>query len=211
MTVTPVSRYARTYSTKLFVALIGAVFGVALSASFAHAAPYKSGKRMSEMGMCYNMLILKVVDGDTVYGYIDTSDPMIAVRAKLRLSGIDAPERKGRAKCVAEAQKGDAARDYLTEMLSTAIGKRSRLLARACHVRRGKYASRRLGRLEVRLRNGWVNMNDLLLAKGHAIPYQGGRRGRTWCNCLEKGDCPAGYNERAADRARAEGRRGKRG
>ena len=41
---------------------------------------------------CYKMLVLRVVDGDTVYGYIDTSDPIVAVRVKLRLKGIDAPE-----------------------------------------------------------------------------------------------------------------------
>ena len=190
-------------ASKFLAGFIGAVFGLALSSQFAHARP---GTGL--LDNCYNMHILKVVDGDTVYGYIDTSDPMIAVRAKLRILGIDAPERKGRAKCVAEAQKGEAARNYLSSILDNAISKRSRMLARVCQLKRGKYASRRLGRLEVHLRNGWVDMGELLLSKGHAIPYQGGRRGRTWCNCLEKGDCPAGYNERAARSARGVGGRG---
>lgn len=142
---------------------------------------------------CQQMLVLRVIDGDTVYGYIDTSDPIVAIRAKLRLEGIDAPERGYRARCPAEAAKADQAKAFLQQILTRAIKSRGRSLARACHLRQGKYALRRLGRLEIRIARKWIDVSALLLKNGFAIPSKGRRDRAAWCKCPKHGDCPAGY------------------
>ena len=188
---------------KYLIALLSLTLAPLIFSSPGHAAP-----QTGDADICYKMLVLRVVDGDTVYGYIDTSDPVVAVRVNLRLIGIDAPERKSRARCEAEARKGEEARDYVSSILSRALSTRSRAFARVCHIERAKYASRRLGRLEVRLRNGWVDMGTLLMRKGYAFPYSGGRRGRAWCDCLQKGDCPAGYLDRQTRAVRSGDDRG---
>jgi endonuclease YncB( thermonuclease family) len=144
-------------------------------------------------GECRVMLLLSVIDGDTVRGYIDTSDPEVAVHASLRLLGIDTPEIGGHARCDEEKLKGTQAREFLKSVLEPALAKPTRKLVRACNVDSDKYAKRRLGRLEVKLGGRWTDISDLMLEKGLAFPYKGGRRGTAWCGCLQSGQCPAGY------------------
>ncbi|MBI1384801.1 MAG: hypothetical protein GC150_07825 [Rhizobiales bacterium] len=130
---------------------------------------------------CHSMLVIRVIDGDTVHGYIDTSDPLVAIRANLRLERVDAPERGRRASCEQERERGEAARAYVARLLDGAIEKRSRKLVRACDLRRDKYALRRVGRLEVRLENGWVDVGALLLKRGLVRESEAGGRRSTWC------------------------------
>lgn len=145
---------------------------------------------MPAESFCTPMLLLKVVDADTVAGYIDTSDPEVAVRASLRLEGIDAPETGGRARCVEERWKAREAKAFLTETLAEALDKPTRSLARVCAVKSDKYARRRLGRLEVKRGRRWLDVAGLMLEQGYALPYWGGRRGMRWCECLIDGRCP---------------------
>jgi endonuclease YncB( thermonuclease family) len=142
---------------------------------------------------CQSMLLLGIVDGDTVYGYIDTSDPLVAIRAKLRLSGIDTPERRGHARCEEERVKAEEVKAYVERILQPALERPTRKAVRACEVREDKYATRRSGRLEVHADHGWLDLGELLLKKGLAFPYDGGKRGDRWCRCLRQGDCPEGY------------------
>lgn len=143
---------------------------------------------------CHSVLLLGVVDGDTVHGYIDTSDPQVAVRVKIRLLGIDTPEAGGRAQCVEERRKAKAAKDFLQLTLQRALEKPTRSLVRACEVRDDKYASRRLSRLEiVDAGKHWTDVGKLMVEQGLAFPYDGGARGKHWCNCLQGGQCPSGY------------------
>ncbi len=142
---------------------------------------------------CQSMLLMGVVDGDTVYGYIDTSDPLVAIRAKLRLAGIDTPERQGHAQCPEERAKADEAKAYVEQLLQPALEKPTRKAVRACEIREDKYATRRLGRLEVYSDHRWIDLGQLLIRKGLAFPYAGGRRGDSWCRCLKDGACPEGY------------------
>lgn len=160
--------------------------------------------RQNVRSPCHKMMIVKVVDGDTVYGYIDTSDPLIALRAKLRLRDIQSPEKGRRAQCTEERAKGREATQFLTSFLSPIIRKQSRSVARVCALGVGKYATRRIGRLEVRYDGQWVDVSELMLQSGMALPYfkrsrssnanrQTRRRanGREmWCDCLKYGNCP---------------------
>ena len=167
---------------------------VALSAAMLVASPVAKAGNSKADESCFDMLLVSVVDGDTVFGYIHTSDPLVAIRAKLRLTGIDTPERGYRAHCAAEKAHAEEAHAYLKDLLEPALGKPTSQMVRACAVTRDKYAMRRLGRLEVRLRNGWLDTGEQMLRKGYAFPYKGGARGSRWCDCLEKGQCPAGFS-----------------
>ena len=143
---------------------------------------------------CQPVLLLAVVDGDTVHGYIDTSDPSVAVRVKIRLDGIDTPETGGHARCAEERQRAAEAKAFLQQLLAPGLAKPTRKFARACAIRDDKYASRRLSHLEIAGENRrWQDVGELLIARGLAFPYKGGRRGDSWCTCLKGGACPAGY------------------
>ncbi|MEZ5774284.1 MAG: thermonuclease family protein [Hyphomicrobiaceae bacterium] len=147
---------------------------------------------------CHDMLPIRIVDGDTVYGYIDTSDPEVAVKVKLRIAGIDTPETGARARCEEEARSGKRAKDFLAEMLAEALGSRGEVPARACGLKPDKYHSRRLGRLEIQIGKRWIDVGQTMIEEGFAFPYAGGRRGRIWCDCLQHGSCPSGYRGHVA-------------
>ncbi|MEZ5926549.1 MAG: thermonuclease family protein [Hyphomicrobiaceae bacterium] len=142
---------------------------------------------------CFSMLLVNVIDGDTVYGYVDTSDPEVAIRVKLRIVGIDTPETGGRAQCAAERSKAAEAKLFLERQLEEGLARPVRGLARACNIASDKYGGRRLGKLEVYNNHRWVDLGALMISKGLAFPYDGGKRGRSWCDCLDDGRCPKGY------------------
>jgi len=190
-------RFLSTRTTGLFQRLAGvlAVVAVAIgliSSSSQYAVAEISGRTFADLGavragtvnaagqVCHKMLVLRVVDGDTVYGYIDTSDPLIALRARLRLAGINAPEKGRRARCPAEKSRAAKAEQYVQQLLAPAIEKRTRQLVRACNIKRGKYALRRIASLEVRQRNGWLNVGEQLVKRGLAGRSKRGRR-LDWC------------------------------
>jgi endonuclease YncB( thermonuclease family) len=142
---------------------------------------------------CYSMLPVRVVDGDTVYGYVDTSDREVAIRVSVRIVGIDTPETGGHAQCDAERAKAVEAKAFLKGQLEESLSQPVRVLVRACDIAPDKYAGRRLGRLEVYSNHHWVDLGPLMIKKGLAFPYAGGKRGEAWCSCLDSGQCPDGY------------------
>jgi endonuclease YncB( thermonuclease family) len=107
----------------------------------------------------------RVIDGDTVevraLVWIDHQ-----VTARVRLRGIDAPERDGR--CPDEARRAAGAAEALARLLDdgplflTDLG-------------RDKFGGRVLGRLVL---GTGRDAGEELLAAGHARPYGGGRRDR---------------------------------
>lgn len=173
-------------------ALVAAIT-VPLTFSSAVATAADDGAGFATDG-CHPVLLLDVVDGDTVQGYIDTSDPSVAVRVKIRIDGIDTPETGGRARCVEERRRAADAKAFLLQLLAPGLERPTRRFARACAVRDDKYASRRLSRLEIAgADRHWLDVGELMIRRGFAFPYHGGRRGDSWCTCLKSGQCPAGY------------------
>lgn len=142
---------------------------------------------------CYPMLLVGILDGDTVTGYVDTSDPEMAYHGKIRILGIDTPETGGRAQCESEKAKAVDAKVFLKSQLEEGLARPVRGVARVCDLKSDKYSGRRLGRLEVYSNHQWVDLGALLIKKGLAFPYNGGKRGQTWCTCLDSGQCPEGY------------------
>jgi len=111
--------------------------------------------------------VLKVLDGDTI---------MVRARVwvgqdieiKVRISGIDAPELRGR--CGEERLLARKARDFLRARIGTAPVK--------LHlVQYGKYAGRVLARVETA---DGTDVAQEMLRAGLARPYKGGRR-KLWC------------------------------
>ncbi len=173
----------RAIIAKLAAAAFASVLSLPTSASAAGEHPPG----------CYSMLLVNVIDGDTVYGYVDTSDPEVAIRVKLRITGIDTPETGGRAQCDAERAKAVEAKSFLVSQLSEGLSRPVRGLARVCEIESDKYGGRRLGRLEVYANHKWLDLGSLMIKKGLAFPYAGGKRGEAWCTCLDGGQCPEGY------------------
>lgn len=140
---------------------------------------------------CYPMLVMRVIDGDSVLGYIHTNDQQAVIYATLRLEGIDTPETGRRAQCVREELRGLKAKLSLMKQLAPIINHHSANYACACDYQGGKFAKRRVGTLKVKSagKSKWQNVTRHLLTKCLAVPYTKGKR-PDWCQCLDKGNCP---------------------
>jgi len=106
----------------------------------------------------YKALITAVYDGDTVTAELDLGMKTMVKGEKLRLHRINAPEMRG-----AEKVEGKASRDYL----------RGRILGKAVLVetfrdKRGKYG-RYIAEIWLPENGGYTNINDELVAQGHAV------------------------------------------
>lgn len=110
--------------------------------------------------------IVRVYDGDTVYVDIDAWPAIVGDNIGIRLNGIDTPEIRGSS----DIEKTHAifVRDFLEKKIRSA----SKLELK--NVSRGKYF-RLLGNIEC----DGVDVSQLLLDKGYAVPYNGGTR-REW-------------------------------
>jgi endonuclease YncB( thermonuclease family) len=119
----------------------------------------------------FNATVVRVYDADTVI--VDVYPwPSISVRTKVRIRGIDTPERR-RYKCPEEKQLARISTDYVKGLLPK--GTRVQLGG----VSFGKYAGRVLGNLMISsFDNKWSSLGEILLAAGYAKPYNGGKKKR---------------------------------
>ena len=105
----------------------------------------------------YNATVKSVYDGDTCRVDIDLGLGIWIRNEKLRLVRINAPEMTG-----ADKPRGTAARDFLRELIDG-----QDIIIESIKDQRGKYG-RYLAEIWL-LQNGcWVNINDALVAAGHA-------------------------------------------
>ncbi len=115
----------------------------------------------------YPVKLLSVYDGDTLTILVDLW-PGQWIKAKLRLNGIDTPEKRTRSVC--EKAMALAVRELLVSFLD---GKELYIT----DVFNGKYAGRVIGDLYA----DGINVSEYLLKSGYAIPYSGGKRTKVWC------------------------------
>jgi micrococcal nuclease len=108
----------------------------------------------------YRGRIRRVIDGDTVEAEIDLGFH-VTFTVTLRLTGINAPETKG-----AERHRGLAATRYLDSLIIDLTGG-----TRELTVRTQKDVTEKYGRYLAVLIAGDVNLNDRMLADGHAVPF----------------------------------------
>lgn len=108
----------------------------------------------------YRGRIKRVIDGDTVEAEIDLGFH-VTFTVTLRLAGINAPETKG-----TERPRGLAATQYLDSLITDLTGG-----TRELTVRTQKDVTEKYGRYLAILIAGDVNLNNRMLADGHAVPF----------------------------------------
>jgi|TARA_B110000879_G_C10787836_1_gene361527 micrococcal nuclease len=119
----------------------------------------------------YRAKLDRVVDGDTVDALIDVGFD-IWVKKRIRFMGLDAWE--SRTRDLEEKKLGLAAKSRVIELLETTSSKPGYFRLKSHGV--GKYG-RVLGELFVEDNDGkqW-NVNETLIAEGHAYIYDGGKK-----------------------------------
>lgn len=119
----------------------------------------------------YNWKVLRVVDGDTVEFEAKFLPVELKGKLKLRILGVDTPEKAPRAKCQQEAAKALLASAYTRDFIKS--GK----VVYITITDWDKYGGRVLGDVTVDGRS----LKDSLILNGHARAYNGGTKA-SWCN-----------------------------
>ena len=118
--------------------------------------------------------VTSVLDGDTFRANISEWPPIIGHRIPVRIAGINAPERRSR--CDTEAEKDRErelaadARIYLVERLRGAD------VVELRRIERGSFF-----RIIAEVWADGENVGQEMIEAGHALPYQPGQGGRSWC------------------------------
>ena len=118
----------------------------------------------------YAWPVMRVVDGDTVAVDASADLPPELADLKVRLLGVDTPEKGGRAKCADERDAGQAA----TTFTEGAIAEASAIVVR--DPAWGKWGGRVVADLVLDGRS----LSYSLIAMGYGRAYDGGKRG-SWC------------------------------
>ncbi len=118
----------------------------------------------------YAWPVVRVVDGDTVAVDASADLPSELADLRVRLRGVDTPEKGWRAKCDSERDAGQAA----TEFTETAVAGASTIVVR--NLEWGKWG----GRVVADLVLDGHSLSESLIAEGHGRAYDGGKRG-SWC------------------------------
>ena len=121
-------------------------------------------------GPLYDFKVLRVIDGDTVEIEADFLPHPLKPTLKLRILGVDTPEKKSRAKCVSESRLAEQASMFTQKTISEGLIKKIQIKSW------DKYGGRVLGDVIV----DGESLKDLLLSKGLAKPYEGGKK-IGWC------------------------------
>jgi micrococcal nuclease len=122
-------------------------------------------------GVTYDVVITKVVDGDTV-GFEANYLPLpLKPELRLRVYGVDTPEKGFRAKCDSEAQRGAAATEFTKKLVEKSKKRQVMLMDW------DKFGGRVLGDL---ILDG-VSLRQQLIANGFAREYYGEAK-QSWCN-----------------------------
>ena len=118
----------------------------------------------------YTWPVVRVVDGDSVAVDASADLPPELADLRVRLRGVDTPEKGGRAKCDSERDAGQAA----TAFTEQAVAGASTIVVR--NLEWGKWG----GRVVADLVLDGHSLSDSLIAAGHGRVYDGGKR-KSWC------------------------------
>jgi micrococcal nuclease len=105
----------------------------------------------------YRARVRSVYDGDTIRVDVDLGFGIWAQDTALRLLGLNAPEVRG-----SEREAGLAVRDALLRRIP--VGSEIMIVTK-------KDKTEKYGRMLATLWHDGENLNDWLLAEGHAVPY----------------------------------------
>ena len=115
----------------------------------------------------YDAQLVRVVDGDTIEVDVELW-PGLLQRVKIRLIGVNTPEKRTRLQC--EKIAGIAATEFTQEFVEKGA-------ITVDNVHNGKFAGRVLGNVFV----DGHSLSSALLVSGHARVYGGGKR-QPWCD-----------------------------
>lgn len=124
---------------------------------------------VSVFASSWTLPIVKVVDGDTIQTSVDALPPPLS-NIKIRINGIDTPEKGHLAKCEYEQIMGEAATKKLIEI----VGSSKQMVIK--NFKHDKYG----GRYVADVFAGNVNIGETMIGLGLAKPYDGGKKG-SWC------------------------------
>ena len=113
----------------------------------------------------------RVIDGDTVEFIMPGLPVELGDKLKLRVLGVDTPEKGGRAACPAEAKAGDAATAFSKKVLAEALVVQFEIKSW------DKFGGRVLGDI---ILDG-QSLRAQLIANGFAREYFGEAK-QSWCN-----------------------------
>lgn len=118
----------------------------------------------------YDYKIIRAVDGDTIEFIIPSLPEELGDKLKLRVYGVDTPEKGSRAQCEKEALAGAAATEYANKIVTS--GTKLQITLREWD----KFGGRVLGDMLV----DGVSYREMLIKEGHARPYFGDKK-KSWC------------------------------
>lgn len=119
----------------------------------------------------YDWKVLRAIDGDTVEVQANWLPPELGNKIKIRILGVDTPEKAPRAQCDSEAAKAKTASEFTKGLLANAKNV-------SVHVKGwDKYGGRVLGDIII----DGKSLRLELIAKGHAREYFGEAK-QSWCN-----------------------------
>lgn len=118
----------------------------------------------------YQYKIVKVIDGDTVEFEAPFLPKELKQTLKLRIYGIDTPEKGALAKCSEEMEKSITAKQFTEQQIANA-GSTSIVL-----IKWDKYGGRVLGDVVI----DGTRLSKLLIDNRYAVPYNGGKK-QSWC------------------------------
>ena len=108
----------------------------------------------------YKVNILKVVDGDTVDVDIDLGFGVILKNQTFRFFGLNTPETRGTTR-----EAGLISKTFVENLLMN-----KPIIVQSIKDKKEKYG-RFLAKIYVQESNGWINVNDLIIAKGLAEKF----------------------------------------
>ena len=123
----------------------------------------------------YDVVVIKVVDGDTVDVDIDLGFGVCLKDERVRIMGIDTPESRTRDKV--EDLFGEAAKSRLKEIMKGG-GKLITTEDRKGEDMKGKFG-RILGDFKVDYNGEMKKVTEIMTEEGHCVPYFGGSKEET--------------------------------
>lgn len=118
----------------------------------------------------YDWKVVRAVDGDTLEVEATWLPIELGKTIRIRIYGVDTPEKGGRAKCPNEAARGEAATAFAKAQLKDA--KKVQITIKEWD----KFGGRILGDAEL----DGKSLRALLIANGHAREYFGDAK-KSWC------------------------------
>lgn len=121
-------------------------------------------------GVVYDWKINRVVDGDTVEVATPWVPDPLPKKMSIRVFGVDTPEKGFRAKCPAEAQRGEAASAFTKKVITDSK------VAQVMIMEWDKFGGRMLGDIII----DGKSLRGMLIANGFAREYYGEAK-TSWC------------------------------